>query len=162
MKNPLFSLIFLCFLTSVAIGQEVFSNQSYSSPLSFNPAFTGYTGVSRIMSRYNSASPALSVSDVGYDISYDHYLNSLKGGLGIRLSDQYFRDNYYGRLSEEILYSTAGILLSKKIVEVNGFVLMLGSSIDYYERKLRETPLDLKKREVSQFRQGSCLWRTIL
>ena len=113
MKNALLSLVFLCFLTSASYSQESLSKQTYSSPLSFNTAFTGYTGGSRLQSQYVNSSLRSDQSSYDYNISYDHYLNSLKGGLGIRLSNQNGLGHIYSGRNGTVASNTAGILLSK-------------------------------------------------
>ena len=70
-------------------GQDPIFTQFYSNPVYLNPAFTGTNKCPRIVSNYRNQWPGFSGDFITTSITYDQYVDALKGGLGIvLLSDQ--------------------------------------------------------------------------
>jgi type IX secretion system PorP/SprF family membrane protein len=69
--------------------QDPIFTQFYSNPVYLNPAFTGSNKCPRIVSNYRNQWPGFSGDFITTSITYDQYVDALKGGLGIvLLSDQ--------------------------------------------------------------------------
>jgi|TARA_B110001454_G_scaffold178019_1_gene170705 type IX secretion system PorP/SprF family membrane protein len=83
--------LFLCFIinsTSVFAQDPIFT-QFYSNPVYLNPAFSGTHHCPRIVSNYRNQWPNFSGDFITTSISYDQYVDALKGGFGVILmSDQ--------------------------------------------------------------------------
>lgn len=79
-------LVFVFFLiVKFSWGQDPQFTQFYSSPLYLSPSFAGSTKGKRIATNYRNQWPVLRKAFVTYAFSYDHYLPSLKSGLGVLL-----------------------------------------------------------------------------
>ena len=87
-----FQLLFaLCSMTySIGLfAQDPIFTQFYSNPVYLNPAFSGTHHCPRIVSNYRNQWPNFSGDFITTSITYDQYVDALKGGFGIILmSDQ--------------------------------------------------------------------------
>ena len=75
-------------------GQDPQFSQYYSSPLYLSPSFAGSTEGSRIVMNYRDQWPKLRGSFTTYALSFDHYFNKYKSGVGLL----FFRDEAGGGL----------------------------------------------------------------
>ncbi|PKR79926.1 hypothetical protein CW751_12650 [Brumimicrobium salinarum] len=78
----------LLFVFSVLLLSEVYAqdpqfSQFYANPIYLNPAFAGSHGCPRFAVNYRNQWPALSGTFVTYSASYDQYLKSISGGIGV-------------------------------------------------------------------------------
>jgi len=87
-----FHLLFvlLSMTCSIALfAQDPIFTQFYSNPVYLNPAFSGTHHCPRIVSNYRNQWPNFSGDFITTSITYDQYVDALKGGFGIILmSDQ--------------------------------------------------------------------------
>ncbi len=66
-------------------GQDPEFSQFYANPLYLNPAFTGTSAFPRVVMNYRNQWPKQGNTYVTYNITYDKFVNSLRGGLGMRV-----------------------------------------------------------------------------
>ena len=87
-----FHLLFvlLSMTCSIALfAQDPIFTQFYSNPVYLNPAFSGTHHCPRIVSNYRNQWPNFSGDFITTSITYDQFVDALKGGFGIILmSDQ--------------------------------------------------------------------------
>lgn len=126
--KPLF-FVFLTLTFPAAFAQQyMHSDMFYTAPFSFNPAFTGYTGGSRLVGQYRRS---FEEEERMADVTYDHYINKLGLGLGLnaqRKSEVLSEGDYYE-------YHKTGILASKKIIAREHFAVMTGMQLSYFDRR---------------------------
>ena len=85
---PLLVGICLLFLGK-CFAQDPMFTQFYSNPIYLNPAFSGSNKCPRIVSNYRNQLPGFSGDFITTSVSYDQYIDAIKGGLGVMLlSDQ--------------------------------------------------------------------------
>jgi len=85
--NKRFRLIlaFLSVLVAVAElrAQDPEFTQFYANPLYLNPAFAGTNRCPRLVMNYRNQWPSLTGNFVTTSASYDQYVNTIQGGLGL-------------------------------------------------------------------------------
>jgi type IX secretion system PorP/SprF family membrane protein len=64
-------------------GQDPAFTQFYANPLYLNPALAGANTCPRLILNYRNQWPALSNSFVTYNLSYDQYIDKIRGGIGV-------------------------------------------------------------------------------
>ena len=130
-------LFILCFLVSYQ--QEIYAQdptftQFYANPLYLNPAFAGSNKCPRISMNYRNEWPNLSGNYVTYSASYDKYVKSIKGGLGLLATyDQQGR----GTINTSML----GLIYSYHLKVNRKFTLLFGARAAYYQKSLDVTKL---------------------
>ena len=153
-----FHLFFvLCLMTSSIslLAQDPIFTQFYSNPVYLNPAFAGSNKCPRIVSNFRNQWPGFSGDFITTSLTYDQYVDKIKGGLGIILmSDQVaktlksneasFVYSYHQHLSRKFTlnFGIQGTYISKSIDRSNltfgdmihprrGFVLSTQDVINY-------------------------------
>ena len=135
--------------------QDPVFTQFYSNPVYLNPAFAGSNKCPRIVSNFRNQWPGFSGDFITTSLTYDQYVDKIKGGLGIILmSDQIaktlksneasFVYSYHQHLSRKFTlnFGIQGTYISKSIDRSNltfgdmihprrGFVLSTQDVINY-------------------------------
>jgi type IX secretion system PorP/SprF family membrane protein len=135
--------------------QDPIFTQFYSNPVYLNPAFAGSNKCPRIVSNFRNQWPGFSGDFITTSLTYDQYVDKIKGGLGIiLLSDQVaktlksneasFVYSYHQHLSRKFTlnFGIQGTYISKSIDRSNltfgdmihprrGFVLSTQDVINY-------------------------------
>jgi len=70
----------------VAKGQDYTYSQFYANPLYLNPALAGVEYCPRIAANYRNQWPSLPGAFVSYSLSYDQFVDVVKGGVGVILN----------------------------------------------------------------------------
>ena len=79
-------LVGICLLFSgKCFAQDPMFTQFYSNPIYLNPAFSGSNKCPRIVSNYRNQWPGFSGDFITTSVSYDQYIDAIKGGLGVML-----------------------------------------------------------------------------
>jgi type IX secretion system PorP/SprF family membrane protein len=85
--NKRFRLIFVLLSVLVAVSelraQDPEFTQFYANPLYLNPAFAGTNRCPRLVMNYRNQWPSLTGNFVTTSASYDQYVNTIQGGLGL-------------------------------------------------------------------------------
>jgi len=135
--------------------QDPIFTQFYSNPVYLNPAFAGSNKCPRIVSNFRNQWPGFSGDFITTSLTYDQYVDKIKGGLGIILmSDQVaktlksneasFVYSYHQHLSRKFTlnFGIQGTYISKSVDRSNltfgdmihprrGFVLSTQDVINY-------------------------------
>ncbi len=132
MKKILY--IFLCsfsfiFNTNKANAQDPTFTQFYANPIYLNPAFAGSNGCPRFALNYRNQWPNLSANYVTYSASYDQYIKSLSGGIGVIAG-------YDQQGVNTITTSYLGLVYSYHLKVTRKFSLMFGAKASYYFKAL--------------------------
>ncbi len=78
----------LIFSASSSVAQHYQFSQFYAAPTYLNPAFTGANACARVVANYRKQWNGLPGNFTTYQVSADHYLPQVKGGIGV----QFFKD----------------------------------------------------------------------
>ena len=135
--------------------QDPIFTQFYSNPVYLNPAFAGSNKCPRIVSNFRNQWPGFSGDFITTSLTYDQYVDKIKGGLGVILmSDQVaktlksneasFVYSYHQHLSRKFTlnFGIQGTYISKSVDRSNltfgdmihprrGFVLSTQDVINY-------------------------------
>ncbi len=60
-------------------------SQFYANPLYLNPAFTGTSAYPRVVTNYRNQWPKQGNTYVTYNMTYDKFVNSMRGGVGLKV-----------------------------------------------------------------------------
>jgi type IX secretion system PorP/SprF family membrane protein len=82
-KRTLIIAIFLSVNLSKLFAQDPEFTQFYANPLYLNPAFAGSVRCPRLVMNYRHEWPSISGTYITTSASYDQYVNSLHGGIGV-------------------------------------------------------------------------------
>ena len=98
---------FILLLTSALIvkGQDPEFSQFYANPLYLNPAFTGTSAFPRVVTNYRNQWPKQGNTYVTYNLSYDNFLNSMRGGIGYKLMYDRELNGVINSINASFLYS---------------------------------------------------------
>ena len=151
-------LVIAVFLINCSISlyaQDPIFTQFYSNPVYLNPAFAGSNKCPRIVSNFRNQWPGFSGDFITTSLTYDQYVDKIKGGLGVILmSDQVaktlksneasFVYSYHQHLSRKFTlnFGIQGTYISKSVDRSNltfgdmihprrGFVLSTQDVINY-------------------------------
>jgi len=151
-------LVIAVFLINSSINlyaQDPIFTQFYSNPVYLNPAFAGSNKCPRIVSNFRNQWPGFSGDFITTSLTYDQYVDKIKGGLGVILmSDQVaktlksneasFVYSYHQHLSRKFTlnFGIQGTYISKSVDRSNltfgdmihprrGFVLSTQDVINY-------------------------------
>ena len=126
----IYFFFWVCFflLCNNISAQDVHFSMPYSSLMNINPAFAGSAGCSRVVGGYRNQWPSLFANYQTSFLSYDQYVNILKGGLGI----SYCSDN----VSEGTIKvnSISGIYAAHIPVFKNRFILCPAFEATYVQK----------------------------
>jgi len=111
------------------VAQDPTFTQFYSNPIYLNPAFAGSNGCPRFAMNYRNQWPNLSGNYVTYSASYDQYIKSLNGGIGVLLTqDQQGKGT--------IATSMLGLVYSYHLKVTRKFSVMFGAQASYIYKYL--------------------------
>jgi type IX secretion system PorP/SprF family membrane protein len=127
MKNFISFLIVLIVSLNV-YSQDLEFTQFYANPISLNPAFAGSHGCPRFNMNYRDQWPSLSGSYVSYTASYDQYISSISGGLGILLVND---------VQAKTISTTSGSLIYSYHTPINRkWTLTFGAKASWVQKSL--------------------------
>jgi type IX secretion system PorP/SprF family membrane protein len=129
-----FVIISSIFYSEFSFSQDPTFTQFYANPIYLNPAFAGSNGCPRIALNYRNQWPNLSANYVTYSASYDQYVKSLSGGIGVLAS-------YDEQGVNTITTSTLGLVYSYHVKITRKFSVMFGAQASYYFKSLNTDKL---------------------
>lgn len=138
-KKIVLSTIFIMVasvLSKIYAQDPVFSQFMFNQ-LYFNPAFAGNTPYPRIISGYRNQWPGLNNAFSSYYVSFDHYFESMNGGVGLAITRDVQGNGVFSKTSFDVMYSypielnknmSANLGLQGSIVQktMNGSKVILG------------------------------------
>jgi type IX secretion system PorP/SprF family membrane protein len=86
-------------------GQDPEFSQFYANPLYLNPAFTGTSAITRVVTNYRNQWPKQGNTYVTYNFSYDRFINSIHSGVGLRVMYDRELNGVINSLNTSFLYS---------------------------------------------------------
>jgi type IX secretion system PorP/SprF family membrane protein len=130
------TIIFLGILNKTHAQDPLFSQFMFNQ-LYFNPAFAGNTQYPRIIGGYRNQWPGLNNAYSSYYASFDHYFESLNGGVGLAITRDVQGNGVFSKTSFDVMYSypvelnknmSANLGLQASVVQknVNGSKVLLG------------------------------------
>lgn len=88
MKNRFLHILILVLCSITTQAQDPQFSQVFAVPLYLGPSFAGATSGTRVVSNFRDQWPAFNKEYISYSLSFDHYFNKTKSGVGFAL----FRD----------------------------------------------------------------------
>jgi type IX secretion system PorP/SprF family membrane protein len=101
----LFTFVFLLNSPLLVKGQDPEFSQFYANPLYLNPAFTGTSALPRMVMNYRNQWPKQGNTFVTYNLTYDVFMNSIRGGIGFKLMYDRELNGAVNSVSASFLYS---------------------------------------------------------
>ncbi len=122
--------IFMCigFIREVKAQDPQFT-QFYANPLYLNPAFAGAPRCPRANLNYRNQWPALSGTFVTYTASYDQYVKSIDGGVGLLILNDQAGEGTLSTTRVSGFYAYQ-FNISRK------FAIRAGAEVGFFQRKL--------------------------
>jgi type IX secretion system PorP/SprF family membrane protein len=109
--------------------QDPTFTQFYANPLYLNPAFAGSFGCPRFAMNYRNQWPSLSGNYVTYSASYDQYVKSISGGLGVLMTHD---QQAQGTFNTSML----GLIYSYHLKINRKWKMMFGARASWYQKFL--------------------------
>lgn len=123
-----------CLICSIKAQDPIFS-QFFQNSLSLNPAAAGISDYTRFFLHYRNQWPAFDKTFITYEGSYDQYIKSINGGIGLNI----LRDNLAG----SILTSTnVDLIYSYRTKITRNFLLQSGLQASLQFHNLNSTSLN--------------------
>jgi type IX secretion system PorP/SprF family membrane protein len=104
-KYIIINVLCLLISTSFSNAQDPLFSQFYYNPLYLNPANAGSVNMPRLYLSYRNQWPALGSTFVTFQGSYDQYIKSIKGGLGINVIRDNIADGTINSTKVDVIYS---------------------------------------------------------
>lgn len=115
------SLFLLAFIAPLGlIAQDVAFSQFYANPIYLNPAFAGSSIGPRVTMNYRNQWPSLAGDFVTYSASYDQFVPSLYGGVGIQVMSDRMGAGSFKSTHLALVYSNH-LKLSRSLALKTGF-----------------------------------------
>ena len=101
----LFIFILIVGSTLQVKGQDPEFSQFYANPLYLNPAFTGTSAIPRVVINYRNQWPRQGNTYTTYSFSYDKFLNTTTGGIGLITTYDRQLNGVINSLSNSFIYA---------------------------------------------------------
>lgn len=133
-KTALLYLMLLCNVIRIS-AQDIQFTQFYANPLYLNPAFAGSEYCPRMCINYRNQWPNLSGTYVTYSASYDQYISSIHGGLGVLVTS----DN---QARGTLKTTTASLIYSYNTAITRTFSIKAALEATYFQKSLDRSKLN--------------------
>ena len=101
-------LLFALFLATTPLtlkAQDPEFSQFYANPLYLNPALTGTSALPRLVTNYRNQWPKQGNTYVTYNFTYDQFVNSIRGGIGMKIMYDRELNGVVNSINTSFLYS---------------------------------------------------------
>jgi type IX secretion system PorP/SprF family membrane protein len=95
----------LYFIDSTVYSQDVQFSQLFADRLYLNPAYAGMDYCPRFTLSHRNQWPGVQFPYLTYSASFDKYIESLEGGLGIRIMEDNQGGGTFNQFSADLIYS---------------------------------------------------------
>jgi type IX secretion system PorP/SprF family membrane protein len=129
MKKYFLTILTIFGLLSFSKGQDPHFTQFYANPIYLNPAFAGSTFGHRFISNYRNQWPEIQGGFVTYAASYDVFVPTLSGGVGVQVLHDRAGDGDLSTTSISGMYSYH-LKLGKK------FAMKFGLQAAYHKKSI--------------------------
>lgn len=131
--------------------QDIHFSQFYANPLYLNPSFAGSEYCSRFCMNYRNQWPNLSGSYVTYSCSYDRFIESIAGGIGVLVTND---NQAHGTLKT----TTSSFIYSYNAKVNRFFSFKLGAQATWFQKTLDKSKLNFG--DMIDARRGF-VWNTL-
>ena len=128
------TILFFTLLSHSVISQEPTFTQFYANPIYLNPAFAGSNKCPRINMNYRNEWPNLSGNYVTYSASYDKFVKSIAGGIGVLAT---YDQQGKGTINTAML----GLTYSYHQKITRKFSMLFGARAAYFQKSIDPTKL---------------------
>jgi len=101
----IFVLVLLMVNAFQAKAQDAEFSQFYANPLYLNPGFAGTSSLPRMVINYRNQWPKQGNTYVTYNLSYDKFVNSIRGGIGLRMMYDRELNGVVNSINTSFIYS---------------------------------------------------------
>jgi len=115
----------LLILPPDAAAQDPAFSQFYANPLYMNPAMAGVEGPAKVYLGYRNQWPGATNPYVTYHASFEQYIESLQGGVGIHVNNDRQGGGVFNTLSLDAIYSYH-LRVSSDLMITGGFQASVG------------------------------------
>jgi type IX secretion system PorP/SprF family membrane protein len=115
----------MLFLSAASRGQDPAFSQFYANPLFMNPAMAGAEGPVKIYAGFRNQWPRANSPYVTYHASFDQYLESLQGGIGVHIINDRMGGGIFNTLSVDAIYARH-LKVSRELTVTGGFQVSAG------------------------------------
>jgi type IX secretion system PorP/SprF family membrane protein len=131
MKNirQIIIVVYVIFIGQSLLAQDPTFTQFYANPLYLNPAFAGSNNCPRFAMNFRNEWPNLSGNYVTSSASFDRYVKSISGGIGVLVTND---QQGKGTIQTSML----GLVYSYHVKVNRKFSLMFGARASWYEKTL--------------------------
>lgn len=126
MQRILFVGVMLLMVTA-GFGQDFQFSQYYQAPLYLNPGFTGITQQQRVAFNHRVQWPNLPQAFATYAASYDIFVDELRSGFGLQITNDRMGSAGWQTTNVNVLYSFK-VKLTEKLVFSPGLVFGYGTN----------------------------------
>jgi type IX secretion system PorP/SprF family membrane protein len=130
----LFTILILTMLINNVNAQEPTFTQFYANPIYLNPAFAGSNKCPRINMNYRNEWPNLSGNYVTYSASYDKFVKSIAGGIGLLAT---YDQQGKGTINTAML----GLTYSYHLKVNRKFSMLFGARAAYFQKSIDPSKL---------------------
>ncbi len=107
------------------MAQDPVMSQFYANPLFMNPAMAGVEGRSKIYLGYRNQWPGAAQPYSTYHASYEQYMKSLQGGIGVHVINDRQGGGVFNTMSLDAMYSYH-LKVSRQLTVTGGFQASVG------------------------------------
>jgi type IX secretion system PorP/SprF family membrane protein len=131
MKNirQIIIVVYVIFIGQSLLAQDPTFTQFYANPLYLNPAFAGSNNCPRFAMNFRNEWPNLSGNYVTSSASFDRYVKSISGGIGVLVTND---QQGKGTIQTSML----GLVYSYHVKVNRKFSLMFGARASWYQKTL--------------------------
>jgi len=128
-KKNIILLVFLTLISNQLKAQDPQFTQFYANPIYLNPAMAGSHGCPRINMNHRNQWPSISGAFVTNSISYDQYVNAVKGGVSLMFTNDMAGKN-------TINWSTINLGYSYHLQVSRKFSFLMGAQATWNQKFL--------------------------
>ncbi len=109
-------IIFFVFISYSGFAQEVQFSQLFADRMYLNPAYAGIDYCPRFLVEYRNQWPGVQFPYVTYNATFDKYVESLHGGIGLRIMKDDQGGGTFNQLSADLIYAYEAKIRDKMLL----------------------------------------------
>ncbi len=123
------TLVFIVTISTEVKAQDPAFTQFYANPIYLNPAFAGSHGCPRFNMNYRNQWPSITGAFVTNSFSYDQYINAIKGGIAVMITNDMAGKN-------TVNWSTINLAYSYHLQVNRKFSFLMGAQATWNQKFL--------------------------
>ena len=120
-------IVIISIISTEANAQDPAFTQFYANPIYLNPAFAGSHGCPRFNMNYRNQWPSITGAFVTNSFSYDQYINSIKGGIAVMVTNDMAGKN-------TVNWSTINLAYSYHLQVSRKFSFLMGAQATWNQK----------------------------